>query len=252
MSILVLYASGHPHEGQYPPQTEPRPERLEEGAYQNVQCPPEYQPPWTPIEHEIAIVRHRDTLHPERVWVPTTLDFQAEAARQASGGRPVGVASYDAFLNQIRVAGTARPLQRVLFFGHGADNELRFGSNSAISTGLIQSRPTTDLSSCFLPGGEIDLYCCNTGQDQQFLIVLAEKWRVNVAGTAGGIRWRMDYEGEIHQNPRITYRGVFRSGTWGPNPSDTSLPTLGVHASPSGLQSRAPAGSAAGFGRRRS
>ena len=28
MSILCLFASGHPHDGQYPPQTERRPERL--------------------------------------------------------------------------------------------------------------------------------------------------------------------------------------------------------------------------------
>ena len=88
MSILCLYATGHPHEGQYPRQTAPRPERFQ-GAGVLVECPPQYQPPWTPIEHEIAIARHRDTLHPDRDWVPTSLDFEAEARRQAGGGRAV-------------------------------------------------------------------------------------------------------------------------------------------------------------------
>lgn len=248
MSILCLFASGHPHDGQYPPQTERRPERLVGGAGQLVECPSQYQPPWTPLEHEIAILRRRDTLHPDRSWVPTTVDFQAEATRQAGGGSAVGVGSYQAFISAIS---RASGLQRVLYFGHGSYDELRFGTNSALTLASAQALVTTDLSGFFQQSGEIDLYCCNTGYNPQFLNIIAQKWRVNVAGTASGVRWRVDYTGEIHQNPQVIYRGVYRSGTWRANPNDMSLPPLGAHASPSRQQSGTSAAPTRGPGGRR-
>jgi hypothetical protein len=142
-----------------------------------------------------------DPSNPRLHWWPSSLDFAAEAARSPPA---VPVRDFRGLLDEIR---RRNSLSTVFFYGHGADNELQFGSGQKLTMGEVSSLQHADVSARFLATGKMVFVACNAGQSQAFLQAIANALHVRIDGFPSGVEWNLTYIG-LAPHRKITTRGL--------------------------------------------